>query len=567
MELTQQDTNSKENRPEDPELDLYTIPSHSSWFSWDEIHETEEVALKEFFDGSSITRTPKIYKEYRDFIINKYREEPSRRLTFTEVRKSLVGDVCLLQKVFRFLENWGLINFAASSSEGEIPVVGDDERSKVKIEEGVPNGIRVVAMPNSIKPISALPSVGNSGDAADNGFKMPALASYSDVFAELMKHRGLVCGNCGEVCDSGHYKCTKDDLLICVKCFKNGNYGESKSVDDYKFNECFQNSGNHGALWTEAETLLLLESVLKHGDDWELVAQNVHTKTKMDCIAKLIEMPFGEIMLGSVQRKGNSSDLNGNLNNSKQVHLPSAEHQENAKSGVQHDEQTNENELSGDTENEGPPLKRKRIASLLGDDGSLMKQVAHISTMVGPHITAAAAEATIASLCEENSLSREIFDGEDECVTNGLLSPTADYEAKRYLIHFRVLEGEDSEIKERSSQSEDQDASCNKDDIPLTLRIRAAVATALGTAAARAKLLADQEDREVEHLLAIIIGTQMKKLNCKIKHFEHLEMIMKKKHAEMEELEEFLISERISVLQRALSAGVPRWRGHSFVKY
>lgn len=51
--------------------------------------------------------------------------------------------------------------------------------------------------------------------------------------------------------------------------------------------------------------------------------------------------------------------------------------------------------------------------------------------MVGPHITAAAAEATIASLCEENSLSREIFDGEDECVTNGLLSPTADYEAKR----------------------------------------------------------------------------------------------------------------------------------------
>lgn len=60
-----------------------------------------------------------------------------------------------------------------------------------------------------------------------------------------------------------------------------------------------------------------------------------------------------------------------------------------------------------------------------------------------------------------------------------------------------------------SLYTEDQDASCNKDDIPLTLRIRATVAAALGAAAARAKLLADQEDREVEHLLAIIIGTQV----------------------------------------------------------
>lgn len=52
----------------------------------------------------------------------------------------------------------------------------------------------------------------------------------------------------------------------------------------------------------------------------------------------------------------------------------------------------------------------------------------------------------------------------------------------------------------------------------------------------------------------------MKKLHCKIKHFKDLEKIMKKKHAEMEELEDLLISERISVLQMAMSTGVPRWR-------
>lgn len=57
--------------------------------------------------------------------------------------------------------------------------------------------------------------------------------------------------------------------------------------------------------------------------------------------------------------------------------------------------------------------------------------------------------------------------------------------------------------------TDNQDYSIDKDDIPLTLRIRTAVATALGAAAARAKLLADQEEREMEHLVATIIGTEV----------------------------------------------------------
>lgn len=57
--------------------------------------------------------------------------------------------------------------------------------------------------------------------------------------------------------------------------------------------------------------------------------------------------------------------------------------------------------------------------------------------------------------------------------------------------------------------TENQDSSSTKDDIPFTLRIRAAVATALGAAAARAKLLADQEEREIEHFVATIIETEV----------------------------------------------------------
>ena len=191
---------------------------------WDEIHETERIALKEYFDGSSISRTPKTYKEYRDFIINKYREDPSRKLTFTEVRKSLVGDVSLLHKVFNFLEKWGLINFGANSGDGGGFVAGVEERCKVKVEDGVPNGIRVAAMPNSIKPISQVsgqPKVGEVGGGGGvNRVGFPPLASYSNVFGDLKKE-GLVCGNCGGHCDSGHYKHSKVFFVqfICNKFF------------------------------------------------------------------------------------------------------------------------------------------------------------------------------------------------------------------------------------------------------------------------------------------------------------------------------------------------------------
>lgn len=193
----------------------------------------EKFSLREFFDASSVTRSPRIYKEYRDFIISRYREDPSRKLTFTEVRKSLVGDISVLLKVFTFLEKWGLINFnVAENSEkynydGSVRTAsfgGEEEeeywRGRVKVEEGAPHGVRVVAAPNSMKPIIAPPpppSVGVGGgwvvgEVGESVFKWPPLASYSDVYGELMhqeKKTGLLCGSCKENCDSAHYEYTK----------------------------------------------------------------------------------------------------------------------------------------------------------------------------------------------------------------------------------------------------------------------------------------------------------------------------------------------------------------------
>ncbi|KAH1255782.1 SWI/SNF complex subunit SWI3A [Glycine max] len=209
----------------DSELELYTIPSSSRWFAWEEIHETERAAFKEYFDGSSISRSPKIYKEYRDFIINKYREEPSRRLTFSEVRKSLVGDVTFLHKVFLFLEHWALINYGTAEDV-------EEDHCKVRFEEGAPSGIRVAATPNSLKPM-LLPRNGKSAaNATGASLKLPPLASYSDVYGDLIRQKEGNCGLCAHQCGSGHYRCTQVVFFFVITLLGLYNRGWKGDEDD-----------------------------------------------------------------------------------------------------------------------------------------------------------------------------------------------------------------------------------------------------------------------------------------------------------------------------------------------
>lgn len=100
----------------------------AGWFSFGEIHETERRILPEFFDGRSAAKNPGVYKYYRDSIIRRFRENPARKVTFTEVRRSLVGDVGSIRRVFDFLETWGLINYTASEKQGAKGGAEDKEK-------------------------------------------------------------------------------------------------------------------------------------------------------------------------------------------------------------------------------------------------------------------------------------------------------------------------------------------------------------------------------------------------------------------------------------------------------
>ncbi|KAJ3003820.1 hypothetical protein HKX48_001549, partial [Thoreauomyces humboldtii] len=94
-----------------PQSQEIIIPSYSAWFNMSRINDTEKRSLPEFFNNKNKSKTPSVYKDYRDFMINTYRINPSEYLTVTACRRNLAGDVCAIIRVHAFLEQWGLVNY------------------------------------------------------------------------------------------------------------------------------------------------------------------------------------------------------------------------------------------------------------------------------------------------------------------------------------------------------------------------------------------------------------------------------------------------------------------------
>lgn len=89
------------------------LPVYAHWFRTDAVHAIERNANIEFFNGASPHKTEAMYVQYRNCLVEEYRRCPSRRLTFLDCRRRLVGDVQSLRRIWDFLDSWGLINCAA----------------------------------------------------------------------------------------------------------------------------------------------------------------------------------------------------------------------------------------------------------------------------------------------------------------------------------------------------------------------------------------------------------------------------------------------------------------------
>merc|ERR1711915_973024 len=89
-------------------------------------------------------------------------------------------------------------------------------------------------------------------------------------------------------------------------------------------------------------------------------------------------------------------------------------------------------------------------------------------------------------------------------------------------------------------------------------QLQGAASAALASAAVKAKHLAAVEERKIKSLVALLVETQMKKLEIKLRHFEELEYIMDKEREALEYQRQQLIQKTTISFGTVKSCGIPR---------
>merc|ERR1712228_532855 len=112
-------------------------------------------------------------------------------------------------------------------------------------------------------------------------------------------------------------------------------------------------------------------------------------------------------------------------------------------------------------------------------------------------------------------------------------------------------EGEDKKAKaekEKKGEKKAEEAvkkpETAKDRLIKDGQLQGAASAALASAAVKAKHLAAVEERKIKSLVALLVETQMKKLEIKLRHFEELETIMDREREALEYQRQQLIQER-----------------------
>ena len=329
-------------------MPLY-IPASSSWFNFDNIHEIEIKSLPEFFCGKYPSKTPETYKEYRNFIINLYRENQNSYLTATVCRRHLAGDACSILRVHAFLEHWGLINFKVDpmikptnpflpkAFNFKSPIYVD--ASTFLVKEGNNNSTKmgnnnVILTNKAGEEIRTLFPINNHPESLFRSFFNKNNTVLNQVNF-LTKNYRPKCDLCEELCELDWYITNKTNgkkpfdfndnssenqipsilsnsnedniLLICENCYEKNEFPNPLTKDDFElsnvFNILMPNEKFHTKLkerlenekWTEEETKKLLDAIDTYDDNWDEIAKVFEGKrSKSDCIIHLMQLPIKE---------------------------------------------------------------------------------------------------------------------------------------------------------------------------------------------------------------------------------------------------------------------------------
>lgn len=282
------------------------VPSYAGWFDMTTLHEIEKNSNPEFFNGRNRSKTPSIYKDYRDFMINTYRLNPVEYLTVTACRRNLAGDVCAVMRVHAFLEQWGLINYQVDP-ETRPSVVGPPFTGHFRVIADTPRGLQPFR-PSASSTLSfgrALSdNIENSGKTAliDANLELrrdiysttgQETSEETDDYLGAAKQQ-CNCFTCGVDCSNIRYHCMNQKKFdLCANCYQEGRFPVSLHSGDF-VKMSSTPMGSPGQAWSDQETLLLLEGLEMYDEDWSKIANHVGTRTREQCVVRFLQLPIEE---------------------------------------------------------------------------------------------------------------------------------------------------------------------------------------------------------------------------------------------------------------------------------
>ncbi|KAL8156303.1 hypothetical protein AgCh_001413 [Apium graveolens] len=266
----------------------HVVPVHCGWFSWTKIHTLEERSLPSFFSGKFENRTPELYMEIRNLIMNKFHANPNTRIELKDLSEISLGDLNAKQEIIEFLDYWGLINYHPfPETESSILNIDADEAEKTD---------------SLLQKLYHFDKEESSAQAIlKSNVTTPTLASRlfpeSSLAEELMTAEGpsveYHCNSCSADCSRKRYHCQKQaDYDLCTDCFTSGKFDSDMSPSDFILMEPADAAGASSGKWTDQETLLLLEALELYKENWNEIAEHVATKTKAQCILHFVQMPI-----------------------------------------------------------------------------------------------------------------------------------------------------------------------------------------------------------------------------------------------------------------------------------
>ena len=323
------------------------LPSYSTWFDMHTIKKVETMQLPEFFNNRNRSKTPSVYKDYRDFMINTYRLNPAEYLTVTACRRNLAGDVCAIMRVHAFLEQWGLINYQVDA-QSRPSAIGPSFTGHFRVTTDIPRGLQPFQpAPNSVfttgKPFAATekakelmdqPKARKNLEIRREAFDKEAqpVNTSTQVTALLDEHMNgdtpgtgddnpltkealenaiteprqtFHCNSCGIDCTRVRYHnaktpsnpirnqadAAKAKYDLCPSCFMEGRFPVETTASEFvRLDDPYTNSAEKEKPWSEQELLLLLEGLEMFDDKWEDVAEHVRTRSKEECVLQFLKL-------------------------------------------------------------------------------------------------------------------------------------------------------------------------------------------------------------------------------------------------------------------------------------